>query len=81
MVTRRDYTLVLILNAAGAQGQEFKIAEREKFSLPFDPEAEEKPYSFQEVIGEKEIVISSEKDGETKLYKLTEGGEAEPYNP
>ena len=81
VVTRRDYTLVLILNAAGAQGQEFKIAEREKFSLPFDPEAEEKLYSFQEVIGEKEIVISSEKDGETKLYKLTEGGEAEPYNP
>jgi hypothetical protein len=78
---RRDYGLILMLNAAGSQGQEFKVDERASFALPADPNATDKPYTFKEVVDDTTVIISHQEGAETTLYKLVEGGEIEPYTP
>lgn len=44
-----DSTVELELNALKEQGKPFQVAENTPFSLPFDPDAKEKPYLLKKV--------------------------------
>ena len=67
----RDWTAVLVLAAVGEEGNELKVAERESFALPLDPDAAEKPYTFAGVSDAGAAIIEWKVDGETKNMELT----------
>lgn len=66
-----DYTAVLFLNAIGESGKQAKIPERSSFSLPIDPNAAKKPYTFVGVNDAGQAVIEWQEGGETKTRELT----------
>jgi hypothetical protein len=66
-----DYTAVLFLNAVGEADKQAKIPERSSFSLPFDPNAAKKPYTFTGVNGSGQALIEWQEGGETKTRELT----------
>jgi hypothetical protein len=67
----RDYTAHLFLNAIGQADKVIKIAERTSFSLPFDPSAADKPYTFAAVTDSGDVVIEWQEGGEAKSMTLT----------
>ncbi|MFP6895453.1 MAG: Amuc_1099 family pilus-like system protein [Roseibacillus sp.] len=66
----RDYTAHLFLNAIGQADKVIKIAERTSFSLPFDPSAADKPYTFAAVTDSGDVVIEWQEGGEAKSMTL-----------
>ena len=66
----KDWTAVLVLAAIGQQGNQLEIKERDSFALPFDPNAEEKPYTFAGVSDLGAAIIEWEQDGESKTLEL-----------
>ena len=52
------------------QGNQLEIKERDSFALPFDPNAEEKPYTFAGVSDLGAAIIEWEQDGESKTLEL-----------
>ncbi|MFM1562010.1 MAG: Amuc_1099 family pilus-like system protein, partial [Roseibacillus sp.] len=70
-VVVRDYTAHLFLNAIGQADKVIKIAERTSFSLPFDPSAADKPYTFAAVTESGDVVIEWQEGGEAKSMTLT----------
>ncbi len=67
----RDWTAILVLAAVGEEGNELKVAERESFGLPLDPNSAEKPYTFAGVSDSGAAIIEWEEDGETKSKELS----------
>lgn len=67
-----DSTAELLLDALGQAGNPFKVEENTRFSLPFDPNAKEKPYLLKKVdIDNKTIDIEyTDKDGKTQIKQL-----------
>ncbi len=66
----KDWTAVLVLAAIGEQGNQLEIKERDSFTLPFDPNAEEKPYTCAGVSDLGAAIIEWEQDGESKTLEL-----------
>lgn len=66
-----DYTAVLFLNAVGEAANQAKIPERSSFSLPFDPNAAKKPYTFTGVNDSGQALIEWQEGAETKTRELT----------
>lgn len=64
-----DYTAVLALDAIGEGGTLFEVPERTTFSLPYDENAAEKPYTFVGLDADNNAVIEWEENG-TKKTKL-----------
>ena len=71
-VIRTDYTAILMLNAAGGEGIEFKVEENNSFALPFDENAAEKPYTFAGVNEAGEVVIKIEGSDEPHVLPVPE---------
>ena len=69
-VNVRDWTAVLRLAAIGQEANELQIEERGTFSLPFDPNAAKKPYTFAGVSDLGSAIIEWDEDGETKSMEL-----------
>ena len=69
-VNVRDWTAVLRLAAIGQEANEFQVEERGTFSLPFDPNAAKKPYTFAAVSDAGFAIIEWEEDGEAKSMEL-----------
>lgn len=65
---RFDRTAVLVLNAAGEEGKEFKVAENTTFSLPHGKE--DKAYLLKSVSAEKIVVEFKHADGQTKTVEI-----------
>ncbi len=73
----RDWTAILVLAAVGEEGNELKVAERESFALPLDPNAAEKPYMFAAVSDRGAAIIEWKENGETKSRELIPAATAE----
>jgi len=69
-VNVRDWTAVLRLAAIGQEANELQVEERGTFSLPFDPNAAKKPYTFAAVSDAGFAIIEWEEDGEAKSMEL-----------
>ncbi|MFC4992792.1 Amuc_1099 family pilus-like system protein [Rubritalea tangerina] len=73
----QDRSVKLTLHALGKEGEPFTVREFEKFSLPYDPKAEVKPYRVARitpVIGQKEVYtveLEGEIDGKKESKTLT----------
>lgn len=65
---RFDRTAVLVLNAAGEEGKEFKVQENTAFSLPNGKE--DKPYLLKSVSSEKIVVEYKDDAGQTKTIEI-----------
>lgn len=69
-----DKSVTLRLNALGKSGSAFKLEEGERFSLPYDPDAAEKPYRLKSI----------ERQGDSDTYSLlfeyeNKGGQKETH--
>jgi hypothetical protein len=68
----RDYTATFLLDAIGQSSHRFRVEENAVFALPFDADAAEKPYRFQEVrsrAGRQEVVIVNAGSGESLVLE------------
>jgi len=67
-----DSTIELTLKALNQAGSPFKLEENSRFSLPFDPEATEKPYLLKEVnLANKTIDVEyTDKDGKPQIHSM-----------
>ena len=65
---RFDRTAVLVLNAAGEEGKEFKVAENTTFSLPSGKG--DKAYLLKSVSAEKIVVEFKDAAGQTKSVEI-----------
>ena len=65
-----DSTIELTLEALGQTGSPFKLEENNRFSLPFDPEATEKPYLLKKVdLANKTVEVEyTDKDGKLQPH-------------
>jgi len=67
----RDYTATFFLDAVNQGAVNFEVEENESFSLPYDPNAAEKPYVFRGVTDDREqAVVEWEEENETKRRLL-----------
>lgn len=68
----QDITVELVLLALGQGANPFKVEENTRFSLPFDPNAKEKPYLLKSVDTENKTieVEYTHRDGTLKLHTM-----------
>lgn len=66
-----DRTAVLELRAVGFEGDEFRVEERTRFSLP--PDGDDDRYLLKEVTPEQ-ITVEFEDEGETRSVTIPKGG-------
>lgn len=66
-----DYKVIMVLAAIDEGAKEIELRERESFSLPYDPDATEKPYKFKGVDENGGVIIEWQADGETKTRTIT----------
>ena len=70
-VLRNDYTARLYLDTPDQKDKKFEIEEGMSFSLPFDPDAKEKPYTLKEIGGEgTTATLLWKNNGETTQLEL-----------
>ena len=70
-VLRDDYTARVYLDTPDQQDTKFEVEEGMSFSLPYDPEAKEKPYTLKEIMGDgTSALLLWENNGETKELEL-----------
>ena len=67
-----DYKATLFLDTPAESGNKFLVEEGTSFSLPYDPEATDKPYTLAEIQNDgASLLLLWEKDGETKQLELS----------
>lgn len=70
-VLKDDYTARLYLDTPDQQNEKFEIEEGMSFSLPYDAEAKEKPYTLKEIGGDgTTALLLWDNNGETKELEL-----------
>ncbi|MGJ8726121.1 MAG: Amuc_1099 family pilus-like system protein [Roseibacillus sp.] len=70
-VLKDDYTARLYLDTPDQRDTKFEIEEGMPFSLPFDPDAKEKPYTLKKIGGDgTSALLLWENNGETKELEL-----------
>lgn len=67
-----DSTLDLLLQALGQGGSPFKLEEGTRFSLPYDPDAKEKPYLLKKIdLDSKRAEVEyTDKDGKKQIHPM-----------
>ncbi len=67
-----DSSIELTLEALGQTGSPFKLEENNRFSLPFDPKATEKPYLLKKVdLANKTVDVEyTDKDGKVQIHTM-----------
>ncbi|MEO1855941.1 MAG: Amuc_1099 family pilus-like system protein [Rubritalea sp.] len=73
----QDRSVTLTLHALGQEGSSFVVKEFEKFSLPYDPKAEDRPYQVTKIepfVGQNEVFsveIAADHNGKPESKTLT----------
>lgn len=66
-----DYSARLYLDTPTEEGNKFSVEEGMSFSLPYDPDAAEKPYTLKEIQNDgTKLLLQWENNGETKQLEL-----------